>query len=573
VLDPARDRGGTLREFVIRFFPTAGDQHGWAIDEDLRLMRRALRGSAVESSLARADVVHAPFWLPLALHEPGVLSRRFVVAQADNPPFFYLTQPDFAWGQRLVDLWVARSTEAQAQFSALGLPSVHVPYAIDTDLFFPIADKVSLRRRYGLPQDAYIIGNFHRDSEGADLTKPKRQKAPEMMVAILRRLRDEGRNIHVLLAGPRRHWIRRALAAANIPFTFVGRAGVESDDLGVNVLARPQLNELYNACDLYLIPSRWEGGPQSAMEAAAAETKVLSTPLGVARDILAAECFFETPREAAEKITRDMEDGHLGYFRGRHREKVGREHDADAMTRNLRRLYGDMTAMDSYAAKASLPRSCWRDAAADFAWRISRRWARPRLPARVFLAHNPGMDASLDEAATRLRAVLDALGILAGDEAAQTVIAAGAEVSGAAFRLLPAGGEVPTASAHTCHIACAVQDAVNFRKLHPGCRVVVCPLTGSSAAEGNSEPLVVEQDDHAAAHRIWRGMTGGRVPVYPENSAYYYQVFHGGIRYGAHRAREKAVRLAAEERESLVALSRAPEWADAVAFWRALLAA
>jgi glycosyltransferase involved in cell wall biosynthesis len=557
---------------VIRYFPTAGDQHGWAIDEDLRLMRRALEGTAIESSLARAEVVHAPFWLPLALHAPEVLRRRFVIAQADNPPFFYLTQPDFAWGQKLVDLWVARSTEAHGQFAALGLPSVHIPYAIDTDLFFPIADRASLRRRYGLPQDAYIIGNFHRDSEGADLAKPKRQKAPEMMVAILRRLRESGRSVHILLAGPRRHWIRRALTEADLPFTFVGKAGVESDDLGTNVLSRPQLNELYNACDLYLIPSRWEGGPQSAMEAAAARTKILSTPLGVARDILAAECFFETAREAADKIARDMEDGHLGNFCESHREAVRREHDAEAVTRNLRRLYGDIPAMNAYAAKAALPRPAWRDGAADLSWRVRRRLARPAPVPRVFFTHSPGGDASLDEVADRFRMVMDALGVFCGDESAQTVITTGAEQVDAAFRLLPAGGEVAAASARTCHVALAVQDAVNFRRLHPRCRAVVCPLAGSEEPS-SGPPLVVEPDDRLAAPLVWQGMADRRVPVYPEGTAYYYQVFHGGISYGRRRNREDAVRLAAEDRESFLGLTRPPGFADAVSFWRTLLAA
>lgn len=557
---------------MIRYFPTAGDQHGWAIDEDLRLMRRALRGVALESSLACSEVVHAPFWLPLALHDPGVVRRRFVVAQADNPPFFYLTQPDFAWGQNLVDLWVARSTEAHAQFAALGLDSVHVPYAIDTDLFFPIADKASLRRRYGLPQDAYIIGNFHRDSEGSDLTQPKLQKAPEMMVAILRRLATGRRKIHVLLAGPRRHWIRRALAEEGISFTFVGKSGVDSDDLGVNVLSRTQLNELYNACDLYLIPSRWEGGPQSAMEASAAETKVLSTPLGVARDILAPECLFDTAREAAGKIGLDMKDGHLGDFRSRHREQVRREHDAEAMTRNLRRLYGNMPAMDSYRAKAVLPRTPLKDSAVDFSWSVRRRLLPQRLPASVSLTHVPGVDASLDEAAEHCRLTMDALGVHIDDQNATTVVSTGEKPDDAAFRLLPGGGEINHASQCTCHIASCVQDAVNFRKANPHCRVVVCPMSRSGTGKRGGPPLVVESDDHIAGGRIWQGMVDGCVPVYPENSAYYYQVFHGGIAYGDHRTREEALYLADQERDAFTEMARITSTGSVSAFWRQLLA-
>ncbi|MGA0176275.1 MAG: hypothetical protein ACO3L2_06070 [Chthoniobacterales bacterium] len=165
------------RPRLIRYFPTAGDTLGWAIDEDLRLLRGALDGAAQETSLAKADVVHATYWPHLFFHHPRLLENRFVIAHADNPPFFYLTQPSFSRAQNLVDLWVARSSEASGQFRALHLPCVHIPYAVDTALFHPIADRSALRRKHGIPEDAYVIANFHRDSEGADVSRPKLQKA------------------------------------------------------------------------------------------------------------------------------------------------------------------------------------------------------------------------------------------------------------------------------------------------------------------------------------------------------------------------------------------------------------
>src|SRR5690606_21896545 len=80
---------------MISVFHTQGDGHGWAIDEDLRQIRESLRGVVRETSLARAQVVHAPFWMALAMHPAEVLAGRFVIAHADNPPFFYLKQPEF----------------------------------------------------------------------------------------------------------------------------------------------------------------------------------------------------------------------------------------------------------------------------------------------------------------------------------------------------------------------------------------------------------------------------------------------------------------------------------------------
>ena len=556
---------------MIRYHPTAGDQHGWAIDEDLRLLRRSLEGVAEESALGRAEVVHAPFWLPLAMHDPDVLRRRFVIAQADNPPFFYLTQPEFAWGQKVVDLWVARSTEAQAQFEALGLPSVHIPYAIDTGLFFPIADKASLRRKYGLPEDAYIIGNFHRDSEGADLTQPKRQKSPEMMLAILKRLWDAGKKIYVLLAGPRRHWIRKALAAEGIPFTFVGEPGVEDDDFKVNILARPQLNELYNICDLYLIPSRWEGGPQSAMEAAAARTKILSMPLGVGRDILEPGSLFDLALVAAAKIARDMDDDFLSAALEIQSERVRQVHSADAMARGLRDLYRSLFSNGCFREKSRLRRPLAADTARDAFWQVKRRLSRPALPPAVHIRHDAGHDEFLDEAIDNLREILSSLGIDTDSRGGGPVIAGHGGDPAARYRILPVGGRCEEVSADTCCIALSVQDAVNFRRAGHRAKVLVCPLVFQAGPEGGSICLV-DPDDDQSSLRVRRAMLAGRPVVYPRDSAYYYQVFHGGVPYDEARKVEEAQKWAQDNVAELAELARPTGREAASGFWRLLLA-
>lgn len=557
---------------MIRYFPTAGDTLGWAIDEDLRLLRGALAGVAEEVSLAQSLVVHATYWPHLFFHHPRLLQNRFVIAHADNPPFFYLTQPSFARAQKQVDLWVARSREAADQFCQLRLPCVHIPYAIDAGLFHPLPDRASLRGKYGVPLDAYVIANFHRDSEGADVSRPKLQKAPELMMAVLRKVRVAGGKPHVLLAGPRRHWLRAQLEREKIPFTFVGRLGIEGDDYDSNVLSRTQLNELYNACDLYLIPSRWEGGPQSAMEAAAARTKILSTPLGVSRDILDPQCLFDTAGEAAGKILHDMQTGELGRHVDAQEERVRREHTDEAMTHHLRTLYAELPVMPSYAAKFGLPRSRFKDSLDDTLWGVRRRIFRPALPRSIRLAVEPTADKSTAEAGEGLRAVMHELGVGIAEDSSGPLVGVGPGTGKADFRLLPAGGEVAEVLETTCHIAMAVQDAVNFRQSHPSARVVVCPLVALEKQDSSGENPVTEPGDHQASYRIWKAMQGDSVPVYPENSAYYYQVFHGGIGYGHRRTREEALCLAAEEKETFLEMVRPPSLGSAAAFWRQLLA-
>ena len=53
------------------------------------------------------------------------------------------------------------------------------------------------------------------------------------------------------------------------------------------------MNELYNALDLYLITSRLEGGPQALVECGQTKTPIISSDVGIARQILSPESIFD----------------------------------------------------------------------------------------------------------------------------------------------------------------------------------------------------------------------------------------------------------------------------------------
>ena len=53
-----------------------------------------------------------------------------------------------------------------------------------------------------------------------------------------------------------------------------------------------ELNELYNCLDLYIVASRFEGGPQSILECANTKTPIVSTNVGVAAEILHPDSIF-----------------------------------------------------------------------------------------------------------------------------------------------------------------------------------------------------------------------------------------------------------------------------------------
>ena len=54
-----------------------------------------------------------------------------------------------------------------------------------------------------------------------------------------------------------------------------------------------KLNELYNCLDLYIVSSRYEGGPQSIVECGITKTPIISTDVGIAPEILARESIFD----------------------------------------------------------------------------------------------------------------------------------------------------------------------------------------------------------------------------------------------------------------------------------------
>ncbi len=293
----------------MKVYLTGGDDIGWAIDEDLKLARRSLEGIVDFTGLEDCDVVHSVWWEGLNMLDRRALEDKTIVCHVPAEPFRYLTVPAHRHVMDMVDLWITRTTQANQQLRSIDVENRLVPYSVDTDIFRPLdraaPDLESFRNRYNIPSDKYLIGNFQRDTEGADLSAPKLVKGPDILLEIMRGLKRQGLEFHVVLAGPRRHWIRKKLAESGIPYTFVGDE-IDGDDLAVNSLPRETLNLLYNIIDLYVVSSRSEGGPHSILEACGSKTRIISSDVGLARDNLPEKDIFHAPDTAVSLIEADM---------------------------------------------------------------------------------------------------------------------------------------------------------------------------------------------------------------------------------------------------------------------------
>jgi len=227
---------------------------------------------------AKADIIwlladwcwnHIPTSL---LHEKKVVCTvHHLVPQKFNDA----KRANFLERDKFVDMYHVPSIRTHDQVKSLtSKPIVCHPFWINQGIWTKIANKNPVREKYGLPNDAYVVGSFQRDTEGSDLITPKLEKGPDVFVNYVKKLRDDNKNVHVLLAGWRRQFIIEELRRENIPYTYIELPQFSA------------LNELYNCLDLYVVGSRYEGGPQAIFECAVTETPIVSTDVGSATEIL-----------------------------------------------------------------------------------------------------------------------------------------------------------------------------------------------------------------------------------------------------------------------------------------------
>ena len=88
-------------------------------------------------------------------------------------------------------------------------------------------------------------------------------------------------NLRVLLTGKRRNYVIAELEKLGIKYSYYE-------------MATPlQMNDFYNLLDLYIVSSRFEGGPFAIYESAITKTPIISTNVGIASEILAKESIYE----------------------------------------------------------------------------------------------------------------------------------------------------------------------------------------------------------------------------------------------------------------------------------------
>ena len=164
-------------------------------------------------------------------------------------------------------------------------------YWFNSKLWSPM-DKQKSREKLGISSEKNVIGSFQRDTEGSDLVSPKLEKGPDLFCDYVERIADE--NTLVLLGGWRRQYVINRLEAAGIDYKYFELAPIED------------IKEMYSACDLYVVSSRHEGGPQALFEASAMKVPIISNPIGLADEVLTKNCVFDITKKTYQPTDEDV---------------------------------------------------------------------------------------------------------------------------------------------------------------------------------------------------------------------------------------------------------------------------
>jgi len=153
---------------------------------------------------------------------------------------------------------------------------VLIPIGIDLDIFKPssVSDKIENKKKLNLPIGKFIIGSFQKDGVGwGEGLEPKLEKGPDIFCDVVEKL-SQNHDVHVLLTGPARGYVKRRLEKAGICYTHKYLKNYS------------EIVDYYNALDLYLITSREEGGPKAVLECMATGVPFVSTAVGMVPDII-----------------------------------------------------------------------------------------------------------------------------------------------------------------------------------------------------------------------------------------------------------------------------------------------
>jgi glycosyltransferase involved in cell wall biosynthesis len=152
-----------------------------------------------------------------------------------------------------------------------------IPIGIDLR-YFSMRTRESRRKareKFGIPQSAVVVGSFQKDGVGwGDGLEPKLIKGPDVFLKVVDLLKARIPELFVLLSGPARGYVKAGLERLGVPYRHVF------------LKHYPEIGQLFQALDVYLVTSRQEGGPKAVLESMASGIPLVTTRVGQAMDLV-----------------------------------------------------------------------------------------------------------------------------------------------------------------------------------------------------------------------------------------------------------------------------------------------
>ena len=214
------------------------------------------------SNPREADVVWLfAEWCWQSIAQSGLLTGKNVITTIHHivpEKFGPHERMDFQLRDDVTTVYHVPNKYTEAFIRPLTSKPIHViPYWANQKIWTQTGTKEELRKKHGLPANAYLIGSFQRDTEGKDLISPKLEKGPDLLADAIIGFKEKGKDyfpVEVVLAGWRRQYIMKRLDDAKIKYHYF------------ELPKQDVINELYQTLDLYPVTARQEGGPQSLVE-------------------------------------------------------------------------------------------------------------------------------------------------------------------------------------------------------------------------------------------------------------------------------------------------------------------
>lgn len=191
---------------------------------------------------------------------------------------------------RKVDLPIAMSKFAQRQaIEKHNVRVEYVPHGIDPKYYHPLTpeQKKAARAKWGVPQDAFIIGNVFRN-------QPRKNQGA--LITTFKRVADKIPNSFLFLHADRFDQAANMDLQTVANMHGVGHRVIWSKGMNwYNSLPTEYVNEIYNCLDLKLDTTSGEGFGLTTIEGQATELPTIITDFTTSEELIGDDCGIRIP--------------------------------------------------------------------------------------------------------------------------------------------------------------------------------------------------------------------------------------------------------------------------------------